>query len=395
MEKEGKLWFEKQACNGLSRWAENFDKVIVACPTLTASVAEQRMGMQWLATESIEHVDRIEFVPLPASYKIRDFLRDHHAVSVLLRENIQKSDYLSFAISGLFGDWAAIACLEARKIQRQYSVWTDRVEHKVILKWDKKTPIKRKIKNLTYSPVMKFYHQHLIKHSGLGLFHGEDCYQAYAPYCSNSHVVHDIHVKKHQHINKADLITKIQSLDDKAPLKICYVGRAEAMKGPLDWIQIVRKVVDAGVNLEAIWFGEGTQLNDMKSKTEDLIKSGHLTFAGYVGDQNDVLSALRSHHVLMFCHKTPESPRNLIEALISGCPIIGYRSPYPTELIAINGGGILLPTDDIDGVTETIIALNRDRNKLKELIKSAADDGRKFTDEEVFRHRSQLIYQHL
>ncbi len=33
------LFFESQACNGLERWADNFELVIVAAPTIPESLA--------------------------------------------------------------------------------------------------------------------------------------------------------------------------------------------------------------------------------------------------------------------------------------------------------------------------------------------------------------------
>ena len=53
-------------------------------------------------------------------------------------------------------------------------------------------------------------------------------------------------------------------------------------------------------------------------------------------------------HVLVFCHTTPESPRNLVEALISGCPIVGYHSDFAAELVG-DGGGAFVTTGDVKG----------------------------------------------
>ena len=59
----------------------------------------------------------------------------------------------------------------------------------------------------------------------------------------------------------------------------------------------------------------------------------------------------------MFCHKTPESPRNLIEALVSGAPIVGYDSPFPRDLIAAHGGGVLTPLNDVNALVDSLASL--------------------------------------
>ena len=98
---------------------------------------------------------------------------------------------------------------------------------------------------------------------------------------------------------------------------------------------------------------------------------------------------------MLFCHKTPESPRCLIEALTCGTPIVGYDSAFPRELIEANGGGSLVARDDVAALATAVIGLAQDRRQLAALIHAAARDGAQFDDETVFRHRSELIRTHL
>ncbi len=43
----GKLLFEFQACNGLERWAENFETLTIACPLIPESLADADSNLQW------------------------------------------------------------------------------------------------------------------------------------------------------------------------------------------------------------------------------------------------------------------------------------------------------------------------------------------------------------
>ncbi|HVY42908.1 MAG TPA: glycosyltransferase, partial [Hyphomicrobiaceae bacterium] len=95
--------------------------------------------------------------------------------------------------------------------------------------------------------------------------------------------------------------------------------------------------------------------------------------------------------VFLFCHKTPESPRCLIEALQCGLPIIGYDSPYPRDLIRRNNGGILTPANDPARLAEALNRVGADKEALFDLNKRAAQDGSGFTDTFVFEHRSLLM----
>jgi glycosyltransferase involved in cell wall biosynthesis len=105
-----------------------------------------------------------------------------------------------------------------------------------------------------------------------------------------------------------------------------------------------------------------------------------------------LLRELTARDVFVFCHKTPESPRCLIEALQCGLPIVGYESAYPSDLIRRNAGGLLTrPNDPID-LAQTLkrLASNHPAS-LVSLWERALRDGVTFSAENVFQHRAQLM----
>ena len=106
-----------------------------------------------------------------------------------------------------------------------------------------------------------------------------------------------------------------------------------------------------------------------------------------------MIGALSAHDVFVFCHKTPESPRCLIEALICGLPIVGYDSAYPRDLISENGGGLLTPRDDPNTLADTLHTFLQNRHHVADLAEAARLDGMRFSPEQIFRHRSDLMKQ--
>lgn len=133
---------------------------------------------------------------MPWAYKFEAFVRHYRKTRRLLRELIFRSKYLVFGIGYLWGDWAALACLEALRQKRPYAVWTDLVDYQVV-RWEAegKPWMRGLYRKYILSTSVKYYHHYLIRKCKLGLFHGMDCYRAYAPFCANPQVVHDIHVK--------------------------------------------------------------------------------------------------------------------------------------------------------------------------------------------------------
>ena len=129
----------------------------------------------------------------------------------------------------------------------------------------------------------------------------------------------------------------------------------------------------------------------MKSKADELRVADRIDFAGFVNDRSRVLDSLRQADVLLFCHKTPESPRVLIESLISATPIVGYDGAFQRDLIEPHQGGRLVPVNDVDGLARELLQLHQERTALSALIEAAWLDGEPFNDVAVFAHRSELI----
>jgi glycosyltransferase involved in cell wall biosynthesis len=369
----------------------------MACPRLPADMAAayQDTSDTWQAVADLPCADRIELVPLPYAYKVSEFSRTYAVTRQLLSAKMQAAPYLCFAIGGLIGDWAGVACQEAIKLQRPYAVWADRVEYEVIRRTLHEVSLKRRIKEELTLPLMQRYHRYWVKQSAVGLFQGQDCYTAYAPFCSAPYCVYDIHTKRTDQIDPLALSGKLTTLSPDQPLKICYVGRAAEMKGPFDWLRTIQRVCAAGVNLEATWLGDGPLLAEMRTLAVELGIADRVTFGGFVTDHSQILATLRHHHLFLFCHKTPESPRCLVESLVSGSPIVGYGTAYSEGLVADYGGGLFVPLNQWEKLADVVIGLDADRAKLAKLTQLAARSGYQFDEATVFQHRSDLIKQYL
>ena len=338
---------------------------------------------------------RVELVALPTAYRPDRFLWHYWAVRRQITQLIDRAHYLSFSIGGLFGDWGSVAALEAHRKGRQFAVWTDRVESEVVRHQARTArSAKARFRASLYHRPMAMLERAIIRRATVGLFHGAETFAAYAPYAKVAEIVHDIHLREQDRIPVDVLKNKLNGVL-KGPLNICYLGRADTMKGTDDWIQVMVGLNAADIDFHATWLGDGELLETMRAQVESLGLRNQITLPGFVRDRDAILEALRKAHVFVFCHKTPESPRNLIEALVSGTPIIGYDSPFPKDLISANVGGLLSPKDDVKALVSSLVGLAGDRQRLSDLIGRAAMDGSVFNDVAVFRHRSELIRTHL
>ncbi len=385
----GETYIDDQTYHGIERWLEHFHTVTYVGLDQSHDPGESTVA--WRSLTPLVDAGRLNLVALPVGYRTTAHLRHYKSVRNALSDLIARHEYLCFSIGALFGDWGAIAGLEAKKQGRPFAVWFDRVEHRVQLATLSSSSIKRQAKTLALLPAMKLYHEQLIRNATVGIFQGKDCFDYYKAHATNPQLVYDTHTKTRDLISDIDLEKKTARILSGAALRICYAGRAAPMKGPEDWIAALIALHRHGVAFEATWLGDGPSLPAM---TEQVARAGladlvHLR--GHVSDRDQLLKQLRESDVFLFCHKTPESPRCLIEALVSGTPLVGYKSAYPDGLLEGFGGGRLTPVGDVQALVREIRQLDAERQTLATLIAQAARSGRRFDEETVYRARAELI----
>jgi glycosyltransferase involved in cell wall biosynthesis len=387
----GEFSIDDQTSQGLIRWCENFEHVTYAGIAVPDSNLQNLSSSAWVPIGDLPCAGQLHVIAMPHAYKLKDFIAAYKHTRRMLANEIARSRYLCFTLGALTGDWAAVAGLQAIKQRRGYAVWFDRVEHEVMRSDLPSMPLKRRIKETLSIPLMRPYHHYLIRRSQLGLFQGKDCYDCYIRYSDKAFCVYDTHTKTADFIDAAELGVKYVSARSGEVLRICYVGRAADMKGPFDWLETLTKIRDAGVAFEATWIGDGPLIESMRKAVEDRNLVAQIDLPGFVSDRTDILTRLKKAHIFLFCHKTPESPRCLIESLVCGTPILGYGSAYARDLVATHGGGQFVNLGDIQGLVDQLIALARNRAGLAKMIKSAARSGLRFDEETVYRERADLI----
>jgi glycosyltransferase involved in cell wall biosynthesis len=169
------------------------------------------------------------------------------------------------------------------------------------------------------------------------------------------------------------------------------------MKGPLLWIECIERLMNQlapRIAVEATWIGDGPMLEEARALVRQRGLEEHVFFRGAENDRDRVLGIFRAADLFVFCHLTPESPRCLIEALMSGLPILGFDSAYARDLLS-EGGGATVPVGDTAGLASLISRYAGDEEALRQVSKSALLAGRRFSEESVFRHRAELIKEFL
>jgi glycosyltransferase involved in cell wall biosynthesis len=387
----GRLEIDNQTWRDLLQYANHFPAVTMAGPQWPMDQAERASSTQWRAIDELPCADRVTVLPLPYAYGLGTFLRTYGKTRRRLGHLIEDHRYRLLTLGAMVGDWAAVAGLEAQRRRLPYATQLDRVEHEVMRLAARNGSLKTRLKAAIKVPLTERYHRHLLRHSTVTLCKGQETYQAYRPHGRATVCIYNTHTQKEDFIPEAALGQKITDALASKPLQVCYAGRVAQEKGPLDWVRALHWATQQGANLQATWLGDGPLWPAMKTLVADLGLGDRVQLPGFVGDHTRVLETLRRSHAIVFCHLVPESPRCLVESLVSGTPLIGYGSPYPEGLVQGFGGGRFVKLGDWEALGELLLQLDRDRPAIASLVRAAAQAGRQFDENTLFRNRSQLL----
>ena len=312
-----------------------------------------------------------------------------------LAQLVSSHRYLCFSTLGAFGAWGSVAAAQARAQGRPHSIWLDWVLH--AMDTSGAARLKDRLKNALVSRLTKRETDRTIRGCALGLFHGQTVYDAYAPICPHPELVHNVHIHPEDTLSVPALAAKLAGQRSRSTLRIGYVGRVHPMKAPLQWLDAVEAaIVELGPDrVQATWLGDGPLLEEARARVTRRGLDASIVFAGFVSDRAALLAFLREQDVMLFCHVTPESPRCLLESLVSATPLVGYDSAFARELVGTRGGALLGPIGEPAVLAGHLVGLANDRERLAALTTAAASSRSLYNDEAVFAHRSELIKRYL
>lgn len=386
------LYFELQAVDGMERWLANFDTIIAAAPLADRAFVDRHPEVAWTSAEPLK--PRVQFVPLPMAYKVRQFATHYLKVRATLSECIDHAEYLQFGIGALAGDWAGVAAELAIKKGRSYAVHMDRVEYKLSVIVNRNRSFARRSKARLTSILMQRWHHRLIGRASLALCNGQDTLNAFGKLNAASYLIHDLHVDADRGLAHGMGDRKRRELRTGSPLKLCYTGRFDREKAPQEWVRALAHARHLGSRFEATWLGDGPLRVATEKLAAEMGLEGVINFPGFVADRERVMRTVAESHAMIFTHVTPESPRCLLEALMHATPIIGYETGYSKSLTQ-EGGSLHVPNGDYLGLGKLIFDLDNNRESFARLVEGAMIAGRQFSGSEVFRFRSELIKRHL
>ncbi len=175
-------------------------------------------------------------------------------------------------------------------------------------------------------------------------------------------------------------------------LALCFVGRlSDWHKGIYLLPGILKRVLDVGVDARLTVAGDGPDHAELKSRCAAAGVEGKVDFTGALG-VGEVDRLLDRSDVLLLPSRFEGFPLAPLEAMARGVVPVLTRLPGSTDRMIDDGvHGILIPLGDVAGFAGAVVALARDRERLRHM----SEAGWRRVREEFSEERMGQDYQRL
>ena len=171
---------------------------------------------------------------------------------------------------------------------------------------------------------------------------------------------------------------------------IICIGRLEEVKHPEDFVTVLAEARQSEPDLAGVLVGEGSKRAELEALAERAGVAGDLVFAGN-RDQQWVANALSSASVVV----SPLTGRSLVEAALSGTPVVAYDTDWQSELVKDGSTGLLAPYRDTGRMAAAVIRLLRHEEYATLLGKQARDYALELMDPKRLDEHERQEYRKL
>jgi glycosyltransferase involved in cell wall biosynthesis len=147
---------------------------------------------------------------------------------------------------------------------------------------------------------------------------------------------------------------------------VVIVTRLEPSKHPDSALLVLAALQRTHPEAALVVVGDGSMRQALERQARELGIDEDVRFVG-LRDQRWIARALSAASVVL----CPYSGLALVEAAMSGTPIVAYDVEWHAEFISPEETGVLVPYGDVEAMSEAVIALLRDRERGAALAQAA------------------------
>lgn len=166
---------------------------------------------------------------------------------------------------------------------------------------------------------------------------------------------------------KIEVVKELQMARKAGNTLVGNIGRLSEQKGMTYFIQAAAKVLDICPKTKFYIIGTGELENELKAEAKKLLPVDAVVFLGYHSDIQNVMAQLDCVVLSSLWEGFPLTP---IEAFSVGKSIIATTVDGTPEIVEDGKNGILVKPRDVDGLTEAMIKMIKDKEKRERLGKA-------------------------
>ncbi|MGK5172092.1 glycosyltransferase family 4 protein [Geodermatophilus sp. CPCC 205761] len=148
-----------------------------------------------------------------------------------------------------------------------------------------------------------------------------------------------------------------------ARLHIVNIARADAVKDPARFVEVVAEVHRRGVPVHATWIGDGELL---LAARQMVTAAGLESVISFPGGRRPAVEALADADLFLLTSQREGLPLSVIEAAAAGCPVVAPEVGSMTDALRHGHNGWLFPpTAGAEGIADLVARVCADRSTLE------------------------------
>lgn len=168
-------------------------------------------------------------------------------------------------------------------------------------------------------------------------------------------------------------------------------GRLEPVKGYKYFVEASKKVKESVPDCLFLLIGDGSLREELQRQIESLNLQQSFRILGWRDDINEIISFL---DIFVLSSLNEGMGRVLVEAMAMGKPVVATNVGGIPSVVVDGETGILVPPRNPEALTEAIISLLRNPEKMKKMGE-AGKERAKFFSVEVMIEKTEKLYEEL
>ena len=189
-------------------------------------------------------------------------------------------------------------------------------------------------------------------------------------------------------VDRLDVSQDFQDLGLTSEFVVVCISRLESLKLVDHAVRACSVLKQANVDFKLLLIGDGRERSNLESLANELGIAKDIVFAGN-RTQEWIAGALAKSHLVL----APLTGRALLEAALSGCPVVAYDVDWHAEIVRTGETGVLVENLNVGKLGEAALSLLHSELIRQQMRKNIRDLAMDMAAPEVIIEKQIGIYK--